>query len=77
MRTQGYCVVDQELEAGLVSIAAPLFNAAGQTVAAINIGTQTGRVSASDIAGQFLPLLLEAQANLRPLIKAAPAGVFS
>jgi IclR family pca regulon transcriptional regulator len=77
VRAQGYCVVDQELETGLVSIAVPLVSAAGETIAAMNIGTQTGRVSAADIAGQFLPLLRDAQANLRPLFKAGRAGIFT
>ena len=33
-RTQGWCLVNQELEEGLISIAAPLTNRLGQTVAA-------------------------------------------
>ena len=38
VRRQGWCVVDQELELGLRSAAAPL-TAHGRTVAAINVST--------------------------------------
>ena len=34
VRAQGYCIVDQELELGLISIAMPLINARGEVVAA-------------------------------------------
>ncbi len=46
-RKDGYCVVDQELEIGLVSMAVPVLNTAGQTVAALNIGAQSARVNAA------------------------------
>ncbi|HEX2655828.1 MAG TPA: IclR family transcriptional regulator C-terminal domain-containing protein [Xanthobacteraceae bacterium] len=68
-REQGYCVVDQELEAGLVSIAVPIVDSLGRTIAAINTSSQSARISASEMADQFLGKLLEAQTNLRPLIK--------
>ncbi|HKY86394.1 MAG TPA: IclR family transcriptional regulator [Pseudorhodoplanes sp.] len=68
VRAQGYCVIDQELEIGLVSLAVPIVNNTGQTVAALNIGAQSPRVSAADLPARFLPALLEAQKILRPLI---------
>ncbi|MGO4382984.1 IclR family transcriptional regulator domain-containing protein [Specibacter sp. RAF43] len=37
VRRQGWAVVDQELEAGLLSVAAPVRDAAGTVVAAINV----------------------------------------
>lgn len=69
VRESGHAVIDQELEVGLASIAVPLVNAAGDTVAAINIGVQSARVPAADLPRLFLPHLLEAQRALRPLIK--------
>ena len=45
VRVQGYAVIDQELEIGLCSIAIPVRNMRGATVAAINIGTQAVRVT--------------------------------
>jgi IclR family pca regulon transcriptional regulator len=76
VRDKGYCVVDQELEIGLVSMAVPLFNNAGQTVAALNIGAQSPRVNAAEMPARFLPALLEAQKILQPLInKTAPITI--
>ncbi|GIK79870.1 MAG: helix-turn-helix domain-containing protein [Pseudorhodoplanes sp.] len=69
VRQQGYCVTDQELEIGLVSIAVPIQNTAGKTVAALNIGTQSARFAAADLSARFLTKLKAAQKDLRPLIK--------
>lgn len=44
-RRQGWCLVNQELEEGLVSMAAPVFDRNGRTVAAINISGQVNRTS--------------------------------
>ncbi|MGY5774905.1 IclR family transcriptional regulator [Rhizobium sp. LEGMi135b] len=65
VRTQGYAVIDQELEIGLCSIAVPVENDRGQTVAAINIGAPAAYVAASDMTERFLPLLKETQKALR------------
>lgn len=59
-RQQGWCLVNQELEEGLISIAAPLKNRAGHTVAALNISGQANRTSAEMMQEQLLPALLEA-----------------
>ncbi|MGO4737828.1 IclR family transcriptional regulator C-terminal domain-containing protein [Bosea sp. 2KB_26] len=68
-REQGYSVVDQELELGLISMALPLANARGETVAAFNISGQVQRTSAEEMVAQFLPRMRSMQAMLRPLIK--------
>lgn len=57
-REQGWCLVNQELEEGLISIAAPLKNRAGATVAALNISGQANRTSAQVMQQQLLPELL-------------------
>ena len=44
-RRQGWCLVNQELEEGLVSMAAPVTDRSGRTVAAINISGQVNRTS--------------------------------
>ncbi|HVY59793.1 MAG TPA: IclR family transcriptional regulator C-terminal domain-containing protein [Xanthobacteraceae bacterium] len=69
VRAQGYCVIDQELEVGLVSIAVPVFDASGRTATAINMGAQSARIPASELPGRVLGRLLEAQRMLQPLIK--------
>jgi IclR family pca regulon transcriptional regulator len=68
VREQGHCIVDQELELGLISLAMPLFNARGEVVAAFNISGQIQRNSAQQMAEQFLPRMRAMQSMLRPLI---------
>jgi IclR family pca regulon transcriptional regulator len=69
VRAQGYAVIDQELEIGLCSIAVPVENDRGQTVAAINIGAPAAYVAAADMAERYLPLLRETQRMLRPVLR--------
>ncbi|GKT14913.1 helix-turn-helix domain-containing protein [Acidovorax sp. SUPP2522] len=59
-RAQGWCLINQELEEGLISVAAPLRNRAGQTVAALNISGQANRTSAEMMQTELLPALLKA-----------------
>ena len=44
-REHGYALVDQELEHGLRSIAAPVRNRLGEVVAAVNVSSHASRVS--------------------------------
>jgi IclR family pca regulon transcriptional regulator len=57
VRKQGWSLVNQELEEGLVSIAAPITDRAGQTVAALNISGQANRSSAKVMQETMLPQL--------------------
>ena len=57
---QGWALVDQELEEGLRSIAVPIHDAGGRTIAAANVSAHASRVSADDIRRTLLPPLLEA-----------------
>ncbi len=70
-RTQGWCLVNQELEEGLISIAAPLTNRAGQTVAALNISGQANRTSAAAMQEAMLPALLQATNTISHRLGAA------
>jgi len=60
VREQGWALVDQELEEGLRSIAVPIHDAGGRTIAAANVSAHASRVSADDIRQTLLPPLLEA-----------------
>jgi IclR family pca regulon transcriptional regulator len=60
VRQRGFAVAEEELEAGLRSIAVPVRGASGATVAALGIGAQVGRISRDSIEDQFLPALLNA-----------------
>lgn len=64
VRTQGYCLVDQELEEGLRSIAAPIRDQSGEVVAAANVSTQAARHSTDAVREHLLPALLRASAAI-------------
>jgi len=54
VRSQGWCLLDQELELGLMSVAAPVRNAAGKTVAAVNVSLQAQSVAGQDDPEAYL-----------------------
>jgi IclR family pca regulon transcriptional regulator len=56
-RDQGYCIVDQELESGLRSMAVPVYDMHGSLLGAINISTNAARVDKKTLTQRFLPLL--------------------
>ncbi len=63
-RERGWALVDQELEVGLRSMAAPVTRAPVGTVAAVNVSAAAQRVSLEDFRERFLPLLLETAASI-------------
>lgn len=68
IRGRGWALVDQELEEGLRSIAAPIRDADGKVVAAINVATHAGRRSLDSIVADLLrPLLATAERIERDL----------
>lgn len=60
VRADGFAIVDEELEVGLRSLAAPVRGAAGEVVAAVNISTQAGRYSPKEVRSQLVPAALAA-----------------
>ena len=64
VREQGWCIVDQELEQGLRSIAVPVYDASGQVLAALNVSTHAGRVSRTELEQRFLPIMLSSSREL-------------
>lgn len=72
VRSQGHALVDQELEAGLRSIAAPIHGRTGEVVAAVNVSAHATR-SVEDVKASLLPpLLATAEAIERDLATATP-----
>lgn len=69
-RKQGWCLVNQELEEGLISMAAPLTDRSGRTVAALNISGQANRTSAKAMQESMLAPLLEAAQTISRLLAA-------
>ena len=61
VRQLGYALIDQEVEIGLRSIAVPLKNTRGKTVAALNTGLPAAIVRMEDAVEAFLPPLLRVQ----------------
>ncbi len=72
VREQGWCIVDQELEQGLRSIAVPVRDSGGHVLAAMNVSTHAGRVPMGDLPRRFLPIMLEAAAELSSQLFPAP-----
>ena len=64
VRRQGYAIVDEELEAGLRSIAAPVRDAAGAVSAAVNLSAQASRTTVADMKRRLLPRLRETAAAI-------------
>ena len=60
VRRQGWCLVDQELEEGLVSLAAPIHGRDGRTIAALGVSGHSSRTGADMMLRDVRPLLLEA-----------------
>jgi IclR family transcriptional regulator, pca regulon regulatory protein len=58
VRAQGWALVDQELELGLRSVAAPVHGSDGRTVAALNVSAAASRVPLEQLRDEFLPALL-------------------
>jgi IclR family transcriptional regulator, pca regulon regulatory protein len=59
---QGYALVDQELEDGVRSVAVPIRDARGRTVAAVNATAHATRVTLATLRESFLPRLRECAA---------------
>lgn len=64
VREQGYALVDQELEAGLRSLAVPVHDRRGRVVAAVNISSHVSRLTREKAKRDFLPLLLETASRI-------------
>jgi IclR family transcriptional regulator, pca regulon regulatory protein len=58
VRRQGWALVDQELEGGLRSVAAPIRDPRRSVIAAINVSTHASRTTLEQIRTATLPLLL-------------------
>ncbi|HYW93060.1 MAG TPA: IclR family transcriptional regulator C-terminal domain-containing protein [Gammaproteobacteria bacterium] len=64
VRSVGYAIVDQELEADLRSVAVPVFDHSGRVIAAINVGTQATRVPYRTLSDRVVPVLKAAAVEI-------------
>ncbi|MGW5105956.1 IclR family transcriptional regulator [Nocardia sp. NPDC004123] len=58
VRSDGYCVVDRELEEGLRSMAAPIRDHTGTVIAAVNISTHAARYTPAAVRKDLIPPLI-------------------
>jgi IclR family pca regulon transcriptional regulator len=68
VRRNNYCLVEQELEIDLRTLAIPIQNASGRVIAAMNIGARASQTGRKQMLDEFLPVMREAAANLRSLL---------
>jgi IclR family pca regulon transcriptional regulator len=74
VQAQGWCWVDQELEEGLRSVAAPLRDSTGRVVAAVNLSTHVSRATLDTIRRDLLPPLLATAARIEADLRVAVPG---
>lgn len=67
IRAQGFAAIDQEVESNLQSLALPLTNVRGKTVAALNVGV-AGNGPTKALIDSFLNLMFKVQSELRLLL---------
>ena len=68
VRTQGFATINQEVEIGLRSIALPLRNIRGKTIAALNVGLAVTAEPLSDMVARYLPALKAVQSELSDML---------
>ena len=67
--SQGYAIVDQELEEGLRAIAAPIRGSGDAVTAAINVSAHASRVSLEAMRTELLPAMLETARQIESDLK--------
>ncbi|GIH78601.1 IclR family transcriptional regulator domain-containing protein [Planobispora longispora] len=74
VRSQGWAMVDQELEEGLRSLAVPIRERSGRVVAAMNLSSHASRTTPESARRDLLPPLLAAAARVEADLHATGAG---
>lgn len=69
VRADGYCLVEEEFQLGLISLAVPVFNSSGRVVSSICVSSQPHRLNGKKMLKEYLPRLLETQEALSSLIQ--------
>jgi IclR family pca regulon transcriptional regulator len=64
IRARGYAVSNAEFEAGISSVAAPIVDASGETVAAVNVSTPANVLSEAAVRELLVPAVRETAAEL-------------
>jgi IclR family pca regulon transcriptional regulator len=64
VRARGWALVDQEVEDGVRSVAAPIRDRTGRVMAAINASAHATRASVRTLRQKFVPVLVDAAARI-------------
>ena len=59
VRARGWALTDEELAAGIRSVAAPLRDGDGRVIASLNVNTHAAETPVDVLTGEYLPLLLQ------------------
>jgi IclR family transcriptional regulator, pca regulon regulatory protein len=71
VRAQGWALVDQELEEGLRSVAAPIRDRTGRVVAAVNVSAHASRATKETVRRVLLPPLLATAEHIEADLRTA------
>ena len=66
--SQGWAIVDQELEEGLISMSAPIRDRQGRVIAALNISGNAQRKNAKQMVKAFLEPLQDAAQRVSDMV---------
>jgi len=72
VRRNGYAATQDELDYGLISIAVPVLDDAGRSLAAINCSTSTSRVALDELIRTRLPILQSAARVIETALRRQP-----
>jgi IclR family pca regulon transcriptional regulator len=75
VRRRGWSLVDQELEEGLRSVAAPVRDRAGAAVAAVNLSAAANRWSLERMRSELVPPLLATATRIEADLAAGSSAV--
>lgn len=64
VRARGWALTDEQLAAGIRSVAAPVRDGAGRVIAAMNVTVHAAETPVDVLVGEYLPLLLTTSAAL-------------
>jgi IclR family pca regulon transcriptional regulator len=72
VRKAGYAAIQDELDYGLVSLAVPILDDSGRSIAAINCSTSTSRASKDEMVRTRLPVLSSAARHIESALRRQP-----
>ena len=72
IRKSGYATIQDELDYGLISIAVPILDESGRSIAAINCSTATSRTTKEELVRTRFPVLHSAARHIESALRRQP-----